>query len=76
MEMSIEICSIFLLFDGFNTDTAFKCSHVWPFRSDSDSLIIGGVESVIFLSEVLLYTLLLKIMDFLQFVFCDEKLCG
>lgn len=54
----------------------FLCSYVQPFRSDSDPLVIRGVESVIFLSEVLLYALLLKVVDFLQLILCDEKFCG
>lgn len=47
-----------------------------PFRSDSDPLIVRGVESVIFLSEVFFDALLLEVVDFLQLVLCDEKFCG
>ena len=50
--------------------------YVQPFRSDSDPLIVRGVESVIFLSEVLFYALLLEVVDFLQLLLCDEKFCG
>lgn len=54
-----------------------KCRvQVLPFRCDSDPLIVRGVESIIFLSEVLFDALLLKVVDFLQLILCDEKFCG
>ena len=49
---------------------------VRPFRSHSDPLIVGGVEAVVFLSEVFLYALLLKVVDLLQLVLSDEQFCG
>lgn len=57
------------------TDVFGAVVYVQPFRSDSDPLIIRGVESVVFLSEVLFYALLLKVMDLLQLILCDEKFC-
>lgn len=46
-----------------------------PFRGDSDPLVVRRVESVILLSEVFFNALLLKVMNFLQLVFRDEKFC-
>lgn len=47
-----------------------------PFWSDTDSFIIGGIESVILFSKIFFYALLFKIMDFFQFIFSYEKFCG
>lgn len=47
-----------------------------PFWSDTDSFIIGGIESVILFSKIFFYALLFKIMDFFQFILSYKKFCG
>lgn len=42
--------------------------HPVPLGSDSDSLIIGRLRLVLLLSEVLLHTLFLKLIQTLQFL--------
>lgn len=42
--------------------------HSVPLGSDSDSLIIGRLRLVLLFSEVLLHTLLLKLIQTLQFL--------
>lgn len=47
-----------------------------PFWRHPYPLVIGGVEAVVLLSEILLYALLFKIMDFLELIISYEEFWG